>query len=292
MMASWSSNAVLLLLVAATTSVAAPLKLVDDAGRSVTLSYPAGRIVALSPHVTELVYAAGAGHQLVGVSSYSDYPAAAKLIPRVGDGGKADAERILALKPDLVIGWLSGNSAADVAMLERLGLPVFLTEPRRLDDIPRLLESIGKLAGTEQVAKSAATEFRSGVAELKLRYAGRQAVSVFYEIWHEPLSTINGEHLISDVITLCGGRNVFAGISSLTPVVAVESVLKEDPEAIIAERGSIADWKRYPRLTAVREGHLLIVNPDLIERQSPRILEGAKQMCAQIDRVRKAGVPD
>lgn len=280
----------LLLLIAATSAVASPLDQVDDAGRLVRLKHPATRIVALSPHVTELVYAAGAGHKLVGVSSYSDYPAAAKLIPHVGDGGKADAERILALKPDLVIGWLSGNNAADVATLERLGIPVFLTEPRRLDDIPRLLETIGKLAGTEQVAKSVATEFRSGVAELKQRYASRQPVSVFYEIWHEPLSTINGAHLISDVITLCGGRNIFAGIASLTPVVSVESVLLGDPDAIIAERGSLVGWKRYPRLTAVKEGHLLAVNPDLIERQSPRVLEGAKQMCAQIEQVRKTAI--
>lgn len=290
MMAGWRSNAFLLLLLAATSTLAAPLKLLDDAGRVVALNYPAARIVALSPHVTELVFAAGAGHKLVGVSSYSDYPAAAKRIPHVGDGGKADAERILALKPDLIIGWLSGNSAADLATLERLGIPVFLTEPRRVDDISRLLEAIGKLAGTEQFAMRAAADFRSGVAELKSNYAGRRPVRVFYEIWHDPLSTVNGEHMISDVINLCGGRNVFAGVSNLTPVVAVESLLAEDPEAIIGERVFMDGLKRYPRLTAVKGGHLLFVNPDLIERQTPRVLEGAKAMCDQIERVRKAAI--
>lgn len=292
-MAGWRSSATLLLL-AATAAVAAPFKLVDDAGRAVALNLPAARIVALSPHVTELVFAAGAGSKLVGVSSFSDYPAAAKRIPHVGDGGKADAEHLLALKPDLIIGWHSGNSAADIATLERLGIPVFLTEPRRLDDIPRLLEIIGMFAGTQPEAARAAAEFRAGMAGLKRRYAGRQPVRVFYEIWHEPLITVNGEHLISDVLGLCGGRNVFAGASSLTPAVAVESVLAEDPEAIIAsgalyaERGPLEDWRRYPRLAAVRRGHVFFIHPDLIQRQTPRILQGAELMCEQIEQVRKA----
>lgn len=293
MTAGWRGSAILLLLVAATAAVAAPLKLVDDAGRAVVLNLPAARIVALSPHVTELVFAAGAGNKLVGASSFSDYPAAAKRIPHVGDGGKADAERILALKPDLIIGWHSGNSAAEIATLERLGIPVFLTEPRRLDDIPRLLVTIGKLAGTEQAAAQAAADFRSGVAELKRRYAGRQPVRVFYEIWHDPLITVNGEHLISDVLGLCGGRNIFAGVSSLTPAVATESVLAEDPEAIIAsgalyaERGRLEGWRRYSRLAAVRRGYVFFIHPDLIQRQTPRILQGAQQMCEQIEQVRR-----
>lgn len=292
MMAGWLPSAGLLLFFAATAAVAAPLKLVDDAGRTVALNLPAVRIVALSPHVTELVFAAGAGGRLVGISSFSDYPSAAKRIPHVGDGGKIDAERILALKPDLIIGWHSGNSAADIATLERLGIPVFLTEPRRLDDIPRLLEIIGKLAGTESAAMLAAEDFRTAAAGLKRRYAGRQPVRVFYEIWHEPLITVNGEHLISDVLGLCGGRNIFAGVSSLTPAVAVEGVLAEDPAAIIAsgalyaERGPLDGWRRYPRLAAVRRGHIFFIHPDLIQRQTPRILLGAQQMCEQLEQVR------
>lgn len=290
---AWKAGAIFLLALAVAQVSAAPLKLVDDAGRAVVLNLPAARIVALSPHVTELVFAAGAGNKLVGVSSFSDYPAAAKRIPHVGDGGKADAERLLALKPDLIIGWHSGNSAADIATLERLGIPVFLTEPRRLDDIPRLLEIIGKLAGTEQAAILAAEDFRADVAELKRRYAGRQPVRVFYEIWQEPLITVSGAHLISDVIRLCGGRNIFAGVSSLTPTVAVESVLAEDPEAIIvsgalyAERGPLEGWQRYTHLAAVRRGHVFFIHPDLIQRQTPRILQGAQQLCEQIEQVRR-----
>lgn len=249
------------------------------------LNAPARRIVSLAPHVTELIFAAGGGDRLVGVTSFSDYPEDARKIPQVGDFGKIDAERILALKPDLVIGWQSGNSAADIATLERLGIPVFLTEPRRLDDIPRLLETVGELVGVRQAAAQAAARFRGELAELRRHYGSRPPVRVFYEIWHDPLITINGEHLISDVIALCGGRNVLAGAGSLTPTVSAESVLAEDPKAIIAG-GTLEGWRRYPRLAAVRRGHLFFIHPDLIQRPTPRILDGARRMCEQLESVR------
>lgn len=266
-------------------SAAASVTAVDDAGRTVALPAPARRILSLAPHVTELVFAAGAGAKLAGATSFSDYPAAAKSLPLVGDYGKIDAERILALKPDLVIGWRSGNSAADIAALERLGLSVFLTEPRRLEDIPRLIETIGELADTRQEAAAAAAGFRAEAAELRRRYGGRRPVRVFYEIWHDPLLTINGAHIISDVIGLCGGNNIFAAAGSLTPAVSAEDVLAGSPEAIVASH-SLQGWHRYPRLSAVRRGNLFIIDPDLIQRQTPRILLGARQMCGQIERAR------
>lgn len=297
MMAGWRAKRFIpafLLLLAAGPVSAAPVKAVDDGGRTVGLSAPAKRIVSLAPHATEMVFAAGAGDRLVGVTSFSDYPEPARKIPRVGSYGRVDAERILALKPDLVIGWQSGNSAADLAGLERLGIPVFLTEPRRLEDVPRLIESIGELAGTRQAAAEAAARFRAELAELRRRYGGRRPVRVFYEIWHQPLITVNGAHLISDVIGLCGGRNVFASAGSLTLTIAAENVLAEDPEAIVAS-GPLEGWQRYPRLAAVRNARLFFVRPDLIQRQSPRILDGARQMCEQLEQVRRGrdqGRPD
>jgi iron complex transport system substrate-binding protein len=275
-----------LLFLAAGPVPSAPVHTVDDSGRTIGLSAPAKRIVSLAPHVTEMIFAAGAGDRLVGVTSFSDYPEPARKIPQVGSYGKIDAERILALKPDLVIGWQSGNSVADLAGLERLGIPVFLTEPRRLEDIPRLIDSIGELAGTRQPAAEAAARFRAELAELRRRYGGRRQVRVFYEIWHEPLITINGAHLISDVIGLCGGRNVFASAGSLTLTVATENVLAENPEVIVAS-GPLEGWQRYPRLAAVRNAHLFFIHPDLIQRQTPRILEGAKQMCEQLEQMRQ-----
>ncbi|MGE5027652.1 MAG: cobalamin-binding protein [Betaproteobacteria bacterium] len=290
MMAGWRPEKlipVFLLVLAAAGPVSAAVRAVDDGGRAIGLTAPARRIISLSPHVTEMVFAAGAGDRLVGVTSFNDYPEPAKKIARVGSYGKIDAERILALKPDLVIGWQSGNSAADLARLERLGIPVFLTEPRRLEDIPRLIESIGELSGTRPAAAQSAARFRAELAELQRRYSGRQPVRVFYEIWHEPLITINGEHLISDVIRLCGGRNVFASAGNLTPTVAMENVLAEDPDAIVAS-APLDGWQRYPRLAAVRHARLFFIHPDLIQRQTPRILGGARLMCEQLERVRQS----
>lgn len=272
-----------------------PLKLVDDAGRSVAVNAPAQRIVSLAPHVTEMLFAAGAGDRLVGVSAFSDYPAAAKKIPLIGGYGKIDIERILALRPDLIIGWKSGNSAADIAGLERLGIPLFLTEPGRLEDIPRLIRRLGELSGTGQVADKAAAGLLRDLAGLRQHYTGRRPVRVFYEIWHDPLITVSRADMINDVIELCGGRNIFASVAGLTPAISTEAVLAADPEVIISgsmrhagnKPGAMAEgWKRYPRLEAVRKNRVFQIDADLIHRATPRTVDGAKQMCERIDQVR------
>ena len=272
---------------------ASAISVADDRGTTLHLSRPAARIVSLAPHVTELVYAAGAGARLAGVTAYSDYPAEARRLPLLGDSGKVDVERILALKPDLVIGWQSGNHTGDLAQLERLGIKVFVTEPRHLRDIPRLLRRIGELAGTSAGAESAARGFEQLRRDLQERFAGRPPVSVFYQIWDSPLMTVNGEHLISDVISLCGGRNVFAGVGALTPTVSVEAVLAADPRVIVASGSLYQDdrvwrtWRRFPNLAAVRGGYLFFVDPDLIQRHTPRILQGARQLCEQLETARR-----
>ena len=272
---------------------AAAVQATDDRGKTVALAHPAARMVALAPHIAELAFAAGAGGKLVGVSSYSDYPAAAARIPVIGDFGKVDMERIVQLKPDLVIAWKSGNRSADVEKLEQLGFPVFVTEPRRLTDIARLLRDVGTLAGTRAEADRAAQVYDRELARLQARYRTARPVSVFYEIWHEPLMTLNDAHIISDVIRLCGGRNIFGTLSALTPTVSLENVLAADPEAIIASGSLYNDarlveaWKRFPQLRAVKKHHLFQVNPDLIQRPTPRILQGANVICEQLEAVRK-----
>jgi iron complex transport system substrate-binding protein len=271
---------------------AAGLRETDDRGQQIELSASASRIVSLAPHVTELIFAAGAGSRLVAATAYSDYPAQARRLPRVGDASRIDLERMVAIHPDLVIGWQTGNSAGDIARLEQLHVPVFLTEPRRLEDIPRLLRVIGRLAGTETQANAAAQKFEGELHALRMQYAHAPAVSVFYEIWHTPLMTVNGQHMINDVISLCGGRNVFAESGALTPTVSVESVLARDPEAIIASGSLYNDesvwqaWRRFPQLAAVQANAMFFVPPDLIQRQTPRILEGARLICGQLDKVR------
>lgn len=264
----------------------------DDRGVMVNLSQPAQRIISLAPHATELAFAAGAGDYLVGVTAFSDYPPAAKRIPPLGDAGKVDVERVLALKPDLVIAWQSGNHGGDLAQLERLGVKLFVTEPRHLQDIPRLLRAIGLLAGTDAVAARSATDFERRMAELKKKFAARRPVSVFYQIWDAPLMTVNGEHLINGVIELCGGRNIFASLPVLTPAVSIESVVALNPEVIVASGGLYQNeqvwknWRRFAAMRAVRKERLYFIHPDLIQRQTPRILEGAQHLCEALDRAR------
>ena len=274
------------------TSPAAAVEVVDDAGNTIKLKTPAQRIVSLAPYLTEILFAAGAGSHLVGTVNYSDYPKEALQVPRVGNYDSFDPESVLALKPDLIVAWQSGNPAVQIERLRNLGLTVYLGEPRDFEDVPRNLERLGKLAGTSRSAKQAATVFRQRYARLQRRYAGRPTVSVLYEIWNQPLMTLNGQHLVSRMIELCGGRNVFAGLSSLASVIDVEAVLKANPEVIIAGGMNqhspewLEDWRRYPSLLAAKANNLFFIPPDLMERNGPRILEGAERVCRSLEQAR------
>lgn len=264
----------------------------DDVGQTLHLAGPARRIVSLAPHVTENLYAAGAGGFIVGAVDYSDYPEAAKQLPRVGGYNRLDLEAIVALKPDLVIAWDSGNAAAHLAKLKTLGVPLFISQPRKLDDIAASIARFGELAGTSAVADDAARAFRNRHIELSARYAGRPPVRTFYQIWNQPLSTVNGEQLISDVMRLCGADNVFASLSALAPTVSAEAVLAANPEAIVASgmgetRPEWLDmWRRWRDLTATARGNLFFIPPDIINRHTPRVLDGALQLCTQMETAR------
>lgn len=276
----------------AASALAADIVITDDRGKAMTLSAPAQRIVTLAPSIAELAYAAGAGERLVGVARFSDYPPAVKDIPRIGDASRVDLERVLSLKPDLIIGWKSGNQTADIERLEQLGFRVFVIEPATLAAIPRLLRSLGRLAGSEVAAAGTAEKFERAIAELRERYGSRPRVRVFYEIWHQPLMTVNGRHMINDVIRLCGGSNVFAAVQSLTPVVSLESVIAAQPEVVLGGSSAItaeefaAQWRRYEGFVKLRGVKAMFVNPDWIQRQTPRILEGAQTVCEHLDRIR------
>jgi iron complex transport system substrate-binding protein len=265
----------------------------DDLGARIALAAPARRIVSLAPHITELLFAAGAGAQVVGAVEYSDYPPEAKALPRVGSSSRLDFEALLALQPDLAVGWPSGNSPEALQRLKRLGLPVFASEPGALPELATTIERLGALAGTPAAAARAAAQYRDRLAALRTRYAGRPQVSVFYAIWDRPLQTVNDAHLISDVIRLCGGRNVFGGLRALAPTVNEEDVVRADPEAIVASGSGeerpewLDDWKRWPRLTAVARGNLYVVPPQLIQRPTPRVLDGAERLCEALDQARR-----
>ncbi|HEX8962157.1 MAG TPA: cobalamin-binding protein [Rhodocyclaceae bacterium] len=270
----------------------AEVVLTDDSGAEVRLRAAAHRIVSLAPHITELLFAAGAGARIIGTVDYSDYPPAAKRIARVGSYSQLDLETVAALKPDLVIAWQSGNPPAAVAKLRALGVPVFVNQPDRILDVARSIEQFGKLAGTEADANAAAKEFRDRYAALSARYAGRPKLRVFYEIWKEPLMTINGKQIISDAIRLCGGENVFAELPALAPKVTVEAVLAANPDVIVASGMGEArpewldDWKRWPQLAAAAKGNLYFVPPELIQRHTPRVLDGAERLCQDLEEAR------
>jgi len=282
----------LLALLLAAGAAQAQLRVTDDYGREVALAAPAQRVVSLAPHLTELMYAAGAGARLVGALEYSDYPAEAKALPRVGSEASIDLEALVALRPDLVIAWPNAGSVRAVERIAALGIPVFRSEPRELEDIARTMETLGRLAGTQAPAGAAARTFRERAARIERRYAQRARVRVFYQVWDRPLVTVNGDHVISKVMRLCGGENVMAALPALAPEIDRESVLRADPEAIVASgpdgaRPAWLDaWRAFPALAAVRHDNLYSIRPELLQRHTPRLLDGAEELCRILEAVR------
>ncbi|MEO5862263.1 MAG: cobalamin-binding protein [Burkholderiales bacterium] len=272
---------------------AAPLLAAGDDGQKVILAQTAQRIISLAPHLTELVYAAGAGDKLVAVTAYSDYPEAAKALSQVGDASNLDLERIVMLKPDLVLAWKSNVSPFAVERLRRLSIPVYVTETRRLAGIPKLLRSIGMLAGATDTAESGARNFEEQLRALAQAASGKAVIPTFIEIWHDPLISVNGEHIMSEVMSLCGGKNILAAAPTLTPSIGLETLLRADPGAIIGGGSAVTadgfrkQWEKHASLTAVRQHNIFYVNPDWIQRSTPRILFGAKSICEALEKVRR-----
>lgn len=252
------------------------------------------RIVSLAPNLTELLFAAGAGSRLVGVSEWSDHPQAARALPRIGDAFRLDYERILALSPDLVVAWETGTPEERVERLRALGLRVVSIGAGTLDDIPAAVETLGRLAGTEVEADAAAEALRRGIAALEAEYRGRAPVSVFVQLDEQPLFTVTGRHLISGMLALCGGRNIFSGLPGVAPAVDLEAVLARDPQVILvtaSRADAVARWSRWPQLAAVRAGNVLRVPPDEVTRATPRALDGARRVCQELDAARARLAP-
>lgn len=271
----------------------AAVRVLDDTGRTVELAEPARRIVSLAPHATELLYGAGAGDRLVAVAQYSDYPEAAKRLPRIGGSAGLDLERIVAYRPDLVVGWASGNPARTIERLRDLGLTVFLSEPRQVHDIATNLERIGALAGTGPAARAAADLLRREWTALADRHAGRAPLRVFFQVLDPLVITVNDKHLVSEVGRACSARNVFGPLTRLDPVVSEEAVLAADPEVIVASgteeawRDWEARWRSRTGLTATKRGALYFIPADLLHRPSPRILQGARRLCGYLEDARE-----
>jgi len=268
------------------------ISVTDYAGRVVTLSSPAKRIVALAPHIVENIFSAGAGDRIVGAVNFSDYPEAAKVIEQVGSSHSFSVETVLSLRPDVVVVWSSGVSSKVTQQLMDLGLTVYIDEPRRLEDVAKSIRDMGVLTGNVVVSEVAAQKFLTRLVQLQEQYQQREPVSMFYQVWDSPLMTINGKHIISDVMALCGGENIFADEITIAPKINIEAVLQRNPQAIVASGMQdsrpdwLDDWLEWPTLTVVKNNNLFFVPPDLLQRHTVRLLDAATILCEQLDRVR------
>jgi iron complex transport system substrate-binding protein len=284
-------KALMLLAALAATQARAAITVKDDAGNPVTLQKPAQRVISLAPHVTEMLFAAGGGSHVAGVVAYSDFPEEARKIPQIGSSREVDLERIMALKPDLIVVWRQGSSERQIEMVRKLGVPLFHSEPQKLEDIPESVAKLGQLMGTEKTAVPAAAELRQQLAGLRSRYASRPTVRAFYQVWDKPLYTLNGKHIVSDALHLCGGENIFAKLPVTAPVVSVEGVLQENPEAIFATAeknyGGVSMWKPYGTLLAVRKDNLFTIDGNLLNRSGPRMIAGAAMLCEKLELARR-----
>jgi iron complex transport system substrate-binding protein len=251
----------------------------------------AARVVALAPHLAELVCAAGACNQLVGRVQYSDYPASVRALPSVGDAFSLNAEALLALNPDLVLTWTGGTPAATIAQLDRLGIRTLAINIRKLADIETALLAIGTQLGTAPVAKIEATQFHQRIGALRQKYATATRLRVFFQIEAEPIFTINRDSPISEAITLCGGDNVFADLPQLAGALGREAVLARDPDVVVWGRqdnsaGIEAFWKRWPDARATRNGNLYPLDADTLSRATPRMADGITELCGAMEQAR------
>ncbi|MDH3531493.1 MAG: cobalamin-binding protein [Gammaproteobacteria bacterium] len=248
------------------------------------------RLVTLAPNLTELVFAAGAGDNLVGVSAYSDYPPAARDLPVVGDAFTVDQERLALLDPDALLVWQSGTPTRVVDDLRRIGYHVEVIRTRNIDDVAAAIAQIGRLTGHQAAAEKAAAEYVDGLNALRRRFAAKDPVRVFYQVSRRPLFTVNGSHFVSNLIELCGGQNIFADLDELAPTIDVEAVVARDPEAMLASDASdtdaFAEWDRWPNIAANRYRNRYLMPADEIGRATPRLLIAAEAVCSALDEAR------
>jgi iron complex transport system substrate-binding protein len=268
----------------------AAISVVDDSGVTIRLSSPAQRIISLAPHTTELLFAAGAGKSIVAVTAWSDYPPQAKNIPSVGSATELDVERIIKLQPDLVVAWKNGNKPRQIAHLRKFGIQVFESEPKTLDEIANSIKKLSMLAGTEKIGEQQALAFQQKIQVLKNKYQHAAEVRYFYQIWQKPLMTLNGEHLISQALKICGGKNIFSELVPTAPTVNSESVIQKNPEVIFMsseEKNANSLWQSFPNMMAVSRNNLFTFNGSIMNRAGPRMAEATEQLCEKLELARQ-----
>jgi iron complex transport system substrate-binding protein len=265
----------------------------DDTAATLTFVRPPLRIVSLAPGATEMLFAIGAGERVVGTSRYSDQPDAARRIPRIGDVAALDYERILALRPDVVIVWQGGNPAAQVARLEKLRLPLYRQRVSSLRDLPASLQRIGDLTGQRGAAARSAAQLTRRLDALRTQFATARRLRVFLQIWDRPLYTVGGRHMMTDALAMCGADSIFPELRGEAPAVSIEAVLARDPDVIVADAPPgraaewLAEWRRYPRLRAVQAGGLLPFEDPRFGMLGPSALDATENLCRLLDSHRR-----
>ncbi len=253
----------------------------------------AKRIVALSPHLVENLYVIGAGEQLVGTLEHADYPEEAKAVPRIGGYYGVQMEKLLALKPDLVLVWQGGNRAEDIAKMRELGLKVVLSKTERIEELPDQLRELGRLTGRRARAEQVAAHVEQRLQALRQRYQDAEPLDVFYQLWPDPMMTVGKNTLISRLVEICGGRNVFADSATDYPQISMENLMAAAPQAVVipdeqsGESEAKFPWAAWPDIPAVKSGNLIHVNGDLLHRFSPRLLDGLEELCRKMDTARR-----
>ncbi|MFZ6747823.1 cobalamin-binding protein [Undibacterium sp. Ren11W] len=280
-------------LFSAADSSYASISVQDDAKHIIKLNAPAKRIISLAPHATELLFEAGAGHLIVGVSDYSDYPAAATKITTIGNIFALDLERLIKLKPDLIVVWGTGNAKLIADKLRGLQIPVYESEPHSFEMVASSLERLSILTGFDETGVAAANRFRTRLDLLRKTYKLKpsdKALSVFYQVWGNPLMTLNKQHLVSSAISLCGGVNIFGELKDLSPSITIEAVLAANPQVIISTSGEqqdhLANWLQFNKLAAVSKANLYTIKGDWLNRAGPRILDGTEELCKNLKTAR------
>jgi iron complex transport system substrate-binding protein len=264
---------------------AAPLTVLDDTGQTVTLPAIPTRIVSLAPGATEMLFAAGAGKHVIATVSFSDEPAAAKQVPRIGDVVAIDLEKLIALRPEVAVVWPGGGNPAQIEEISRMHIPLYRQQVNTLADLAGSLRRLGALAGTRDVAEQAARNIESRLATLSRTYGNGRHPKVLMEVWNHPLYTVGGTHLIGDAIQACGARNIFGDLRDLSPVVDVEAVVARDPDIIVAAAPPgagaewLADWKRFTTLRAVRTGGLIPFEDQRLTRLGPSVVDATEALC-------------
>jgi iron complex transport system substrate-binding protein len=278
---------------AAGVSHAESLTVTDDAGRRVTLPQVPQKIISIAPGATEMLFAAGAGSRVIATVEFSDEPAEAREVPRIGDSNAIDVERVVALRPDVVVVWDGGSSVGQVAQLERLGIPLYREKVRRLSELAPSLRRLGALADTGAVAERAARDIETRLAGLASQFGGRSPITVLLQVWNRPIYTVGGSQMMTDSLHLCGARNIFADLKIQGPAVDMEAIIARNPEVIVAVAPPgvahewLEEWKRFTSLRAVRNDALIPFEDQRLSRLGPSAVGGTEALCKAIDAKRR-----